>query len=115
MSWFVQALDDMDFEYENRCPRNTKKGEEEYELQEKLFDRYMDEQFNIYMVYKVFNHAPTEKHERELKWYDDVWRYLLDKAIEYSDKSEYIWVHSKDPEDEEEDEEDDEEDEVEDC
>ncbi len=102
--WFAEALDEMDFEYENICPRNTEMGKKEYELQDKMFDRYMDEQFNIYMIYKVFNHAPTEKHERELKSYEDVWQYLLDKAIEYSDKSEYIWVHSKVPEDEDEDE-----------
>ena len=46
----------------------------------KLFEEYIEERFNDYTIWKLFNH---KKHPMNYEVYDSVWEYLKDSAEVY--------------------------------
>ena len=70
MSWFYEALSDLEFEFD--CE------------QSKLdFEHHIEEAFNDWTVYKVFGH---KNGDHSFECYENVWEFLHDIAIQYVEK-----------------------------
>jgi hypothetical protein len=68
MSWFYEALSEQNYTIEF-----------DDELDIKHFELYIENCFNDFVSYKVFNFTKNN----HIQNYDNVWEYLIEEAIDY--------------------------------
>jgi len=106
MSWFYEALSEMgeEFDFKPTYPRGLDLTEEKaikWTIED--FEKHIEKAFHDWTVYKVFGH---ERGEHKYDLYENVWDFLRDVAIDYTEKNDkVIWVNNQEEEESEEDDE----------
>jgi hypothetical protein len=90
MSWFYEALEEQGYEIDfvPDCEEEQKKFEIHRVQTE--FESHINNLYNIFVVYKVFNHI-QEGYE-DITIYENVWEYLIEEAIEYTHRKKEVKI-----------------------
>lgn len=104
MSWYYEAMSEYGLEIEFKPSVGLSEWTEKQRisLTKKLFENHIEEAFNNWIAYKVFDHKVGD-HNYEL--FCDVWEFLRDITIEYKNNHTTIKLIFTEEEEEEEKEE----------
>jgi hypothetical protein len=97
MAWFYEAMSEfeMEFDYKPTYSNFISLQETEEEATEftiKLFEHHIETAFKDWTIYKVFGH---ERGDRKYELYCEVWEFLRDVAIGYSQKHPNVVITEK--------------------
>lgn len=107
MSWFYESMREAELEFDflpaEICPYfpfDTERQAIDYTI--KQFECHIEKAFNDWVKYKIFN---FNNSSRDFDIYCDVWEFLRDVAIDYSNENSSVVLVEKDEEEEEEEDE----------